>query len=321
MKTRWTDSAADLASSGTRLIPHRVARRAVIAWSLAAGGVALAGGIAIGHYFGGAASAAADDISSTAPLEHHHQHVVRELGQMHASLALLDPRIERLAAQIAELRQFDQRLRAQPARRKAPVMVSARRARGGEGDEGGPGLPPRPCIKAPATQPGERGTQSEIDCMIQTLSALEHTVAQYEAARSAFPSRAPVESGRLGSSFGNRIDPFTRRFSFHSGVDLVAPPGTRILAAAGGRVVHAGRKPGYGNTVEIDHGNGFVTRYGHASKIAVRAGQLVMPLDHIANVGSTGRSTGPHLHYEVLVGGEPVNPADYFARLDADWRG
>ncbi|MFL6705972.1 MAG: M23 family metallopeptidase, partial [Paraburkholderia graminis] len=84
-------------------------------------------------------------------------------------------------------------------------------------------------------------------------------------------------------------------------------------AAAGGRVVFAGEKSGYGNAVEFDHGNGLMTRYGHASRIVVHVGDLVLPRQYIADVGSTGRSTGPHLHFEVLVNGAPVDPAAYLA--------
>jgi murein DD-endopeptidase MepM/ murein hydrolase activator NlpD len=123
----------------------------------------------------------------------------------------------------------------------------------------------------------------------------------------------PVDGARFGSPFGNRFDPFTHRLSFHPGVDLVAMTGTPILAAAGGRVIHAGPESGYGNAVEIDHGNGLITRYGHASKIVAQEGDLVLPRQHIADVGSTGRSTGPHLHFEVLVNGAPVDPTDYLA--------
>ena len=92
--------------------------------------------------------------------------------------------------------------------------------------------------------------------------------------------------------------------------------GTPILATAGGRVIYAGEKDGYGNVVEVDHGNGLVTRYAHASRVIVREGDVVLPRQHIADVGSTGRSTGPHLHMEVLENGAPVNPAGYLGLFD-----
>ena len=133
---------------------------------------------------------------------------------------------------------------------------------------------------------------------------------------ATIPGRVPLEGARFGSAFGNRVDPFNSRLSFHSGVDLVAPMGTPILATAGGRVIYAGEKDGYGNVVEVDHGNGLVTRYAHASRVIVREGDVVLPRQHIADVGSTGRSTGPHLHMEVLENGAPVNPAGYLGLFD-----
>jgi hypothetical protein len=183
-----------------------------------------------------------------------------------------------------------------------------------ESGEGGPSLPPRRCdelIGHPARD--ALAIHDQIACLVTTLSALEQETTPHVANWESFPGRMPVDGARFGSPFGNRVDPFTHHLSFHPGVDLVAPPGTPILAAAGGRVVHTGPQGGYGNAVEIDHGNGLITRYGHASKIVVQEGDLVLPRQHIADVGSTGRSTGPHLHFEVLVNGAPVDPTDYLA--------
>jgi len=126
------------------------------------------------------------------------------------------------------------------------------------------------------------------------------------------PSSAPVD-GPAASGFGFRIDPFTGLGALHTGLDFPALPGTPIVAAAGGLVVSAQTHPTYGQLVEIDHGNRLVTRYAHASKLLVRAGDLVRRGQEIALVGSSGRSTGPHLHFEVLVDGAPQNPAKFLA--------
>ncbi|WP_322031145.1 M23 family metallopeptidase [Paraburkholderia sp. J76] len=321
MKFPWSSSAGDLTRGDVRFVTHETARRAAIASACAAAVLALAGGVAIGHFAGAPAGSA----SGFAAANQHH-YVVGEIGRMDASIALLDPRIERLAGELAQLRQFDQRLRALPARGAAAAPSPARPGeegnQGNDSDgEGGPALAPRRCVEASAAHANAKAVNGAIDCMAATLSALEQATAEHEAAWDAFPGRRPIEGGRNGSPFGNRIDPFTQRLSFHPGMDLVAPAGTPILAAAGGRVIFAGPKGGYGNAVEIDHGNGFITRYGHASKIDVRAGQIVLPQDHIADVGSTGRSTGPHLHFEVLVNGQPVNPADYLALFAAPANG
>lgn len=127
------------------------------------------------------------------------------------------------------------------------------------------------------------------------------------------PSSAPVD-GPVGSGFGFRTDPFTGRGALHTGLDFPADSGTAIVAAAGGVVVTADMHPAYGRTVEIDHGNGLVTRYAHASKISVATGDLIRRGQKIAEVGSSGRSTGPHLHFEVLVEGVPQDPAKFLAQ-------
>lgn len=130
------------------------------------------------------------------------------------------------------------------------------------------------------------------------------------------PSIAPVD-GPVGSGFGFRADPFTHRTALHTGLDFPADPGTPILAAAGGVVLSAGPHPQYGLLVELDHGNGLVTRYAHTSQMLVKQGDLVKRGQAIAAVGNTGRSTGPHLHFEVLVEGVQQNPARFLNAAQA----
>jgi murein DD-endopeptidase MepM/ murein hydrolase activator NlpD len=127
------------------------------------------------------------------------------------------------------------------------------------------------------------------------------------------PTQQPVPSSPVGSPFGWRIDPFTGRNALHTGLDFQAETGTPILAAAGGIVVTQEVHPAYGNMVEVDHGNNLVTRYAHASRFAVKKGDLVKRGQKIAEVGTTGRSTGPHLHFEVLVQGVPQDPQKFLA--------
>lgn len=123
----------------------------------------------------------------------------------------------------------------------------------------------------------------------------------------------PVD-GRITSTFGSRRDPFQGTLRRHNGVDIAAPAGTPIQAAASGTVVFAGRRGGYGNLVEIEHPDGRRTRYAHAAEILVTRGQQVAEGQTIATVGSTGRSTGPHLHFEVTENGTRVNPMDILAK-------
>lgn len=125
------------------------------------------------------------------------------------------------------------------------------------------------------------------------------------------PSIFPT-SGHVSSPFAQaRLHPIFNIRMPHEGIDISAPMGTPIIAAAAGVVVEVGNESGYGNLITIDHGNGVVTRYGHCSRIVARVGQRVQRGDRIAYVGSTGISTGPHLHYEVIVNGKPVNPRKY----------
>ena len=125
------------------------------------------------------------------------------------------------------------------------------------------------------------------------------------------PTQQPVVGGTLGSSFGWRIDPVNGQSALHTGLDFPASNGTPILAAAGGVVVVQEYHPAYGNMVEIDHGNDLITRYGHASKVLIKKGDLIKRGQKIAEVGSTGRSTGSHLHFEVLVQGVFQDPQKF----------
>jgi murein DD-endopeptidase MepM/ murein hydrolase activator NlpD len=124
----------------------------------------------------------------------------------------------------------------------------------------------------------------------------------------------PVASGWISSWFGNRVDPFSGDSAFHSGLDFTAPRGTAVQAAAGGVVIFAGRMHEYGNAVEINHGDGYVTRYAHQDKLRVSVGQVVKRGQVIGAVGTSGRASGPHLHFEVLKNGQYVDPRRYIAR-------
>lgn len=144
-------------------------------------------------------------------------------------------------------------------------------------------------------------------------------LAERRLAALLVPSVAPVE-GPVGSGFGFREDPLTGRTALHTGLDFPSDVGTPIRAAAGGVVVAAESDAAYGLAVQIDHGNGLVTRYAHTSRVLVQVGDLVRSGQLIAEVGNTGRSTGPHLHFEVLLDGAPQNPARFLASAPAEAR-
>ncbi len=145
------------------------------------------------------------------------------------------------------------------------------------------------------------------------LTVLESRLIDQRLKKAMLPTQHPVNGSHVGSAFGWRIDPFTGRSALHTGLDYQADIGTAIHAAAGGVVVTAEMHPQYGNMVEVDHGNDLVTRYAHASKLSVKKGDLVKRGQKVAEVGTTGRSTGPHLHFEVLVQGVPQDPNRFLA--------
>lgn len=127
----------------------------------------------------------------------------------------------------------------------------------------------------------------------------------------SIPAVAPLEKYFLSSKYGKRRDPFSRRWAHHSGVDLAAWYGSPVLATGDGKVTYAAYKAGYGRVVEVDHGNGFITRYGHLRKVVVKKGQSVTMSTKLGETGSTGRSTGPHVHYEIWFDGETVDPVPF----------
>jgi murein DD-endopeptidase MepM/ murein hydrolase activator NlpD len=153
----------------------------------------------------------------------------------------------------------------------------------------------------------EASTGQQVDM----LTVAESLLFDLKIKKLMIPTQHPVASGNLGSLFGFRIDPINGGSAMHTGLDFQATTGTSIVAAAGGVVVTQEFHPAYGNMVEIDHGNDLITRYAHASQVFVKKGDLIKRGKKIAEVGTTGRSTGPHLHFEVLVQSVPQDPQKF----------
>lgn len=145
------------------------------------------------------------------------------------------------------------------------------------------------------------------------LSVLEHLILNRNLTAEVSPTGRPTKSGWLSSGWGMRSDPFNGRAQFHKGVDFAGRKGQDIHTVASGVVTYSGKRYGYGKTVEINHGNGISTRYAHNSQNVVREGDAVKKGDVVAKMGTTGRSTGYHVHFEVLKDGKPVNPAKFLA--------
>lgn len=155
---------------------------------------------------------------------------------------------------------------------------------------------------------------THIDNREQQLALLDKQLAARDTRLQTFVAGKPVSKGWMSSSFGRRTDPFSGKQSWHEGVDFAGKAGVDVIAVASGVVTHSGRKSGYGNIVEINHGNGYITRYAHNDKHLVAVGDIVDKGQVIATMGSSGRSTGPHVHFEVLKNGQPMNPERYIYR-------
>jgi murein DD-endopeptidase MepM/ murein hydrolase activator NlpD len=248
----------------------------------------LAAGIAIGVQLVAPHSPATTAAPTIAPMAA----AMDQLGSLSARLFRLESQAARLGERFGV-----------PAAAKAASAVAPRPG------SGGPMLAPR---VSPASADE---LDAQLELLEEQLDTLADAAADSQVGAMRLPTRRPIAGGELSSPFGNRIDPLNGGRAFHAGLDFSAPHGTVIVAAAGGSVAYAGFRADYGWTVEIDHGNGLATRYAHASRLLVAAGALVMPGERIALVGSTGRSTGPHLHFEVLRDGAQVNPRRYLAGL------
>jgi len=152
-----------------------------------------------------------------------------------------------------------------------------------------------------------------LDDRSDKLGVLDSLLMDDRLARKSVPTTMPVTAGYYSSNYGYRLDPITGRSTFHTGVDIIAPAGTAIMAAAGGVVSFSGFMAEYGNVVEVDHDNGLTSRYAHLSKSMVKIGDVVLKGQLIAQVGTTGRTTGPHLHFEVREKGIPLNPNKFLS--------
>ncbi len=155
---------------------------------------------------------------------------------------------------------------------------------------------------------------AQIDDRRRQLTALQNLIMTRELARQIVPGGRPVESGYISSLYGQRTDPFDGNRASHHGIDFAGSAGSRVLAVADGIVSQTGNDGGYGRVVEVTHGNGYVTRYAHNAKVLVKVGETVKRGDAIALMGSTGRSTGTHVHFEVLHHGKQMNPLSFVKR-------
>jgi murein DD-endopeptidase MepM/ murein hydrolase activator NlpD len=251
--------------------------------------------------------------------------LAQRVGEMQAKLVKLEAVGERVSG-LAGVKADEVRLRtsapaAVPKPGAAPAPAERRMQNvsptGPSAGQGGPFVP----------APAQPGNFAELDLLIQQVEQraegygdlfvlIESRLLERRLSGLLIPSTAPVD-GPTSSGFGFRVDPFSGRAALHTGLDFPADIGTPILAAAGGVVLSDETHPAYGRMLEVDHGRGLVTRYAHASKLLVKAGDIVRRGQKIAEVGTSGRSTGPHLHFEVLVDNVPQDPAKFLAAAPA----
>ena len=226
---------------------------------------------------------------------------------MHKSLDTLAMRLGQMQAQVQRLNGLGARLAKLTGMKPEEFSFDKPPA------QGGPYLPS--ALQSQVSMSSMEQQMADLNAMLSDRSdklvALETLLMQDKLSKKLLPSIAPIKSVWYSSNFGWRIDPFTGKNAMHEGVDYMVPEGTPIYASAGGVVVYADMHPEYGNMVEIDHGNQIVTRYAHASKLLVKVGQLVRRGQEIGLSGSTGRSTGPHLHFEVRYKGIAQNPVRF----------
>jgi len=237
----------------------------------------------------------------------------KQQGELEAARADVDRELNALAARLGELQAQSNRVNA----------LGERLTRLAKLDDGEFNFREPPALGGPesaefAAPHSAADVRASLDAFANRLAAqsrqldvLENLLLDRDVDASGLPAGLPVRSGYASSGFGMRSDPFTGQSEFHRGVDFNGPRGSDILAVADGVVAFSGRHPSYGNMIDIDHGNGYVTRYAHCERALVEPGQRVRAGDVIAKMGSSGRATGVHVHFEVWLNDRLVNPTAY----------
>lgn len=236
-------------------------------------------------------------------------HTMRQ--QLDEQLADLAARVGQVNAQMLRLNALGKRLTEMAHLDKGEFNFDAPPAQGGPETD-------LDDTDEPVAMAGQLGgvlerLQTQLIDRERQMVILETFITARQLTKLAVPSGTPLVGSYISSEFGRRVDPFTGILAYHPGIDLAASEGALVHSVAPGVVTWAGERSGYGQLVEINHGNGYITRYAHNSRILVHVGDKVNKGQSVSQVGSTGRSTGPHLHFEVLKNGQAVNPVSYLA--------
>jgi murein DD-endopeptidase MepM/ murein hydrolase activator NlpD len=242
-------------------------------------------------------------------LEEQRSQLVNSRGELQERLDAIASRMGQMTAQVIRLEALGRRLTEMAGLDQGEFNFGEPPAQGGP----------------EAAFEGALATAPELTVMLDRLArqiedkerqlgVLENLISTRNLSREIVPDGRPVSQGWISSYFGNRADPFTGRTAFHRGVDFAGRSASAVVTVASGVVTWSRERFGYGKTVEINHGNGYVTRYAHNAKNLVKIGDTVKKGQTIALMGSSGRSTGPHLHFEVLKDGRAVNPISFVGR-------
>jgi murein DD-endopeptidase MepM/ murein hydrolase activator NlpD len=294
------DLFGHLREQGGKRLADGLARKPArtAAWMMAAGMVA-----------GGAACTAV----GYAEMTHLRHQAASQQAQLDATRDQAQREVNALAARLGELQAEANRLNALGER-----LTRTGQLADGEFDFDQPvgvgGAGPVHDMPPAQLRSGLDRLESQFKASGEQLSVLESLLFNRRLEAESMPSGMPIAHSYITSGFGGRADPFGGGAAFHKGIDFHASMGDPVLAVADGVVSYAGARSGYGNVVEIDHGNGYVTRYAHNSRLLVQVGDLVRSGQQVAKAGSTGRSTGAHVHFEVWADGRVVNPSKFLGR-------
>jgi murein DD-endopeptidase MepM/ murein hydrolase activator NlpD len=237
----------------------------------------------------------------------HQDELKKSEAEMKDNLATLATKVGELQARIMRLDAFGERLAKAAGIKPTEFRFDEKPGQGG----------PAPVASRDLTVQEFNQMLAEISKVLDDrsdkLGVLDNLLMDDRLARKTVPTTMPIAAGYYSSNYGYRIDPITGRSTFHTGVDVIASPGTPVMAAAGGVVSSANFQSEYGNTIDVDHDNGLTSRYAHLSRMMVKVGDVVMKGQVVGAVGSTGRTTGPHLHFEVREKGIPLNPNKFLS--------
>jgi murein DD-endopeptidase MepM/ murein hydrolase activator NlpD len=305
-------SSRSLTRAGVRAVSlHGVLGMAAAA-CLLVGCLAFAAGLALGRQ------------QATSPVQADAERdgfAVQRLGEISARIMALEGNASGLLKKLSGIEQIQGSLYKLDKAGVAPPLPPLAPSPRPKDAAGGPELAPVCDISGLKASLSDAGAESvkraegSLNCLQSLLQHIDEKSSPRSVAYMALPNRIPVPGAELGSPFGNRVDPITGHLAFHPGLDFRAEPGTPIYSAGGGTVRFAGWHNEFGNVLEIDHGNGLISRYAHASRLLLKEGDIVVPGQQVAAVGSTGRSTGPHLHFEIIRDGRYIDPMQYLSSV------